>query len=83
MVRARSDRTFGEPMGIAYGTREEEGRKDEMGYRSKRIKETDDQRQPPLNEDPDILHSLQGRVSNFPPEFFLVEIIIPRKPEFQ
>ena len=37
VVRARSDRTFSEPLGVASGTREEEGRMDEMVHRPERI----------------------------------------------
>ena len=36
VVRARKDQTFSESLGIATSTREEEGRTDEIGHRSKR-----------------------------------------------
>ena len=37
VVKARSDRTFSEPLGVASGTHEEEGTTDEMGHWSERI----------------------------------------------
>ena len=37
VVRARIDGTFSESLGVASGTREEEGRTDEMGHRSERV----------------------------------------------
>ena len=50
MARARSNGTFNKPLGLASGAREEERRKDEMGYGSDEIESEDVQRQLPFNK---------------------------------
>ena len=58
MVRARSDLTFSESLGIAASSREEEGQRDEMDHRKLNKQMVKDSCL--LTNIQEILHSLQG-----------------------